>query len=120
MSSDKLKGLETKRNTLDTEIEAIYQERVRLTKREQQLGSERAVVINQIKQLKDRNIDPIVSEHALLRYIERVIGIDMDELRQKILTEEVKNFSRIFGDGTFPAEGFKVVVKDKKVVTIKV
>lgn len=32
--------------------------------------------------------DPRVSDHALLRYMERVMGLDLDAVRDRILTPE--------------------------------
>jgi hypothetical protein len=34
-------------------------------------------------------ITPRVSEHALLRYLERVYGLDVEALRREILTPEI-------------------------------
>lgn len=35
-----------------------------------------------------RQNDPRVSDHALLRYLERVMGLDLDRVRDRILTPE--------------------------------
>lgn len=60
-----------------------------------------------------------MSEHALLRYIERVYGIDMDELRALILSDTLVRCADTLGDGRFPvAPGIKGVVKNRVVVTI--
>ena len=51
---------------------------------------------NSLKSLEQKitnlqNSDLIVSEHAIIRYIERVIGINIEEIVEKIATEKMKN-----------------------------
>lgn len=62
----------------------------------------------------------IVSEHAIIRYIERVLGISIDEISQKILGNEIEKQIETLGNGTYPINDneFKIVVKDNVVVTI--
>lgn len=61
-----------------------------------------------------------VSEHALLRYLERVKGINIAELEKEILSESVvKLVEQLGGSGTYPNEGFSVVIKNFNVVTVE-
>ncbi len=62
----------------------------------------------------------VVSEHALLRYLERVKGINMEEIRQEILQPEVVQAIQHFRGGLIPANGFRLRVRDKTVTTIMV
>lgn len=39
----------------------------------------------------DNGNSPIITEHAYLRYIERVMGIDLDEVHEKILKMDKKD-----------------------------
>ncbi len=62
-----------------------------------------------------------VSEHAILRYIERVSGIRIEEIEQKILSESlIKLVEKLdYNNGTYPMnEDFSVIIKDLTVVTI--
>ena len=60
-----------------------------------------------------------VSEHAMLRYIERVLGIDLKEIERRILTDEVKEQYKIVGNGRFPInDEFRALIRDNVVVTI--
>lgn len=65
---------------------------------------------------------PVVSEHAILRYLERVENLDVERVRAEILNESVMKFVNQFGgNGTFPHEkGFQIVMKNNMVVTIKI
>lgn len=60
-----------------------------------------------------------VTDHAVIRYIERVMGIDVGRIRDKISGGEVARCAKTIGDGRYPVEkGVKAVVKGGKVVTI--
>ena len=65
---------------------------------------------------------PRVSEHALVRYLERVYGLDLDAVRREILPEAEADAVARLGDGQFPVENragtFYVIVRDSCVVTV--
>lgn len=108
----KFKELDAKRNIIIKEIESKQQEAANLKK-------EMGQIKNQIDNLKSKasgNI--IVSEHSLLRYIERVLGIDLKEIEYKILSDEDKQIVSALGNCTYPKDGFKLKIKDGTVVTI--
>lgn len=84
---------------------------VQLKKRVENINTE-------IKSLSESEV--VVSEHALLRYFERVMGYNLDEIKDKILNDEIREQMELLGkNGTFPNnEGFKLKVKKGVVVTI--
>jgi len=61
----------------------------------------------------------IVTEHALLRYLQRVLDLDMnavvDSIANKELFELVKENG---GSGTFHDKGYELRISDYKIVTI--
>jgi hypothetical protein len=61
-----------------------------------------------------------VSDHAMVRFLERVYKMNMEQLQTEILTPQVLDFFKRLGDGTYPiADGaIRVVIKDGVVVTI--
>ena len=67
-----------------------------------------------------QNSDLIVSEHAIIRYIERVIGINIEEIVEKIATEKIKKMAECCGSGLYPSENgdFKLKINNNVVVTI--
>ena len=113
-----VKELHTKRRALQSEIAEV--------KRELDLKhKDNAVRKNTLQRIQERinqlenPVEPTISEHALLRYCERVMGINMDEVKQKILNDRVKTFiTQLGGSGQFPAGGFHVVMKNNVVTTI--
>lgn len=65
------------------------------------------------------NQDPVVSEHALLRFIERIYGVDLDEVRNKILTPTTIKALKVMGSGSFPLEaGGRAVVRGNTIISI--
>lgn len=58
--------------------------------------------------------DLVVSDHAIVRYIERIGGMSM-----KAMQDKVKDGSGALPDGAHNMEGHVIVVKDNVVVTVK-
>lgn len=97
-----------------------------LIKRERQLINERLSVAErnlknteeELKKLKTGN-KIIVSEHAVLRYLERTMELDLKAVENEILTEETVKQYRMLGNGKYPvSNGCKAVIKDNVVLTI--
>lgn len=97
-----------------------------LIKRERQLINERLSVAErnlwnteeELKKLKTGN-KIIVSEHAVLRYLERTMELDLKAVENKILSEEVVSQYKTLGNGKYPvSNGCKAVIKDNVVLTI--
>lgn len=60
----------------------------------------------------------IISEHAILRYLERVYKLDITKLYKEIVTPKVQEQIKEFGNGTYSVEAFSIKVVDNVVVTI--
>lgn len=60
-----------------------------------------------------------VSEHAILRYLERVKGLNIEAIEKQIVTDSVKDLvAKLGGNGKFPNNECSLVIKDYTVVTI--
>lgn len=70
-----------------------------------------------IKEIKDDS-ELVISNHALVRYFERVLQIDIEEIKNKILSEQVLDLHKKLGNGKFPNEGFHVVIVNNVVKTV--
>jgi len=80
-------------------------------------SAEYCAVCKSIDELKV--VDPIVTEHAILRYLERTMDLDMDEIKNKILSESTVEQIKILGNGKYPiGGGRKVVVKDMTAISV--
>lgn len=60
-----------------------------------------------------------VSDHALIRYMERVYDLDFEKVREEMLPIEVQIAALTCGDGRYPiGDNFIAVIKANTVVTI--
>ena len=115
----KLKGLKSQLSQINGELEAAQIE-VANKQREYSLKFEHAKKIKQQIELLESDREISVSEHAIIRYLERVKGVDIEILKNEILTDQIKNLiETLGGNGTYPSDkGFKALVKDFTITTI--
>ena len=58
-----------------------------------------------------------ISDHAIVRYLDRALGIDLDELKLEICPDP--KLVRELGDGDYPIQkGCKARVYNGKIVTV--
>lgn len=63
----------------------------------------------------------IVSEHALLRYFERVLGYDLAKISEGLLTDAVRStMAAGISEGKIPSVGCRLIVKENVVVSLEV
>lgn len=61
----------------------------------------------------------IVLDHAIVRYYERVVGLNIREVEKEILTDQLREQHRKLGDGVYPiGNKFRVVIKHNEIVTV--
>ena len=72
----------------------------------------------ELQSIKERAKDLILSEHAILRYLERVYKLDTNKLYEEIVTQELKhNYARL-GNGSYSVQDCMVKIVDNVIVTI--
>lgn len=84
-----------------------------------ELGNQRTRLNNFTQELERRTRPapvPRVSDHALLRYIERVKGVDLDAMRAGILTPEITAAIQV-GATRVKIEGVTFVIEGNVIVT---
>jgi len=75
--------------------------------------------INQdIDRIKGHGDKLVVSEHAILRYFERVMKFDIEEVKKKILPDEQESQIKVLGSGTFVTDTHRLKVRNGVVITI--
>lgn len=114
----RLKELQTRRDKASEALKSLKQEHSSLSseisKKEKLLNS-----INQeIAELSTNQI--IISEHAILRYLERVLGVDIELVKKEILTSDLEKKIEVLGNGTYPIQDglFKAKVRNGTIITI--
>ena len=66
-----------------------------------------------------------ITEHALLRYFERVLGFNIEDIKKKITPETTIQQVKELGDGEYPIKDlysidnpFSIIVKNNNVITV--
>lgn len=114
-----LKGLQTTREKLSGEITVARKEQDRLQKRVNELRRDLTATEKKIQTLTERNAKVVISEHALLRYFERVLGFDIESIKQTLLPEQVEQQVKVLGGGVYPVDNkFKVRIRGNTVLTV--
>jgi hypothetical protein len=93
----------------------------RLHELECQISAERQTVKeleNDIKGLKSSDRPITISEHAILRYLERVKGVDLEAIKLEILPDILRNQFDKMGDGCYPASTHRLQIRERVVVTV--
>jgi hypothetical protein len=89
----------------------------RLNNERNTLMQSRNSILREIERRTETPEEPAISDHALLRYIERVIGIDLDELRRQIMTPTLESAIRM-GAKSLVDNGVTYRIQNGKVITL--
>lgn len=116
-SQTELKSLETQLTRSEAELRAARTQQNEVNQSVNMLGQRIAALKAKINQAKSTDI--IVSEHAILRYLERVTGIPIEEVKAAILPDGIKKLAMTAGSGKYPVGTHKIVVRGNTVVTIE-
>jgi hypothetical protein len=114
-----LKQLTVRLTKAETEHAASVADVKTAQKREAELRRTKERLRQEVEDCKAGRGDPVVTEHAMLRYFERVLGYDLEEIRGMILNDQARAYIEQFGTGKIPCGGFRIVVQDRVVVTVE-
>lgn len=118
MSAHELKALQVRRDKLAAALHIADREVDAAESRRDLIRDDLRSMEAQIAALTLPKRDPVVSEHALLRYVERVLGVDLSAIKDRILTDQNKKAIDFAGSCRIKAEGVELVVKDRVVVSV--
>ena len=118
--AQELKQLQSRLAIADAEYDNAKEVTKNSQKSESEALKKKNSILKKIEELKNQTIEPILSEHAVLRYIERVYGLDLEKIKEEMLPTATKNIIMKMGSGKYPSFNCKLVVKDKTIVTIEI
>ena len=124
MSTDhvELKALTSRREQADRRLKALQEESTALNQKITAEHREISGIDAKISQLqakaKNQTKSVLITEHAILRYLERVKGLDLDQVKKEMVPELVIAKIRALGNGEYPVGTHSVKVKDNTVITI--
>lgn len=123
MNTHTLKQFQTQLKKLESELESVQLE-MKVKQKEFELKRK---VINDLKtrieQMKIKS-DVIISEHALLRYFERVLGYNLEDIKSNLISSKTRDLILMLGNnGEYPNEDsygnkFKIILKNNVITTI--
>lgn len=114
----KIKQLQSQMNAMVADLEVL---KIEIGNKQRECVSKQKA-IQKLKETidsfsKDNTVK--ISEHAILRYMERVKGLNISDIEKEILTEEVLTLiDKLGGSGKYPVNGFQIVMKDFTVTTV--
>lgn len=118
-TSQELKGLQTQLSKSKADLDVLLLELEHVRVRVDAATKHRNDLERRILTLQQDAADPIVTEHAMLRWLERVEGINLDELKGKILDKATIDAIKFAKTGKVSKCGHKIVFKNNVVVTVE-
>lgn len=118
MNRLELKSLETQLKKAEIEHEALKDQQRELSKKISLSSDKVTGLMQRIAAFKAVG-DLVVSEHAILRYLERMGIVDVGDLEKRIATEDIKKQVELLGDGKYPLGSLRAVVRNNTVVTVE-
>lgn len=111
--NSQLSTLEGNRKALNIQCAQIQQN---LSENKKQIAKiKKAIDDLKIKESQELTI----TEHALLRYCERILGINIEDIKKEILTPELNKLVDTLGTtGTYSYKKYQLKIVDKCIITI--
>lgn len=117
-NKEKLKQLNSLKRKCEAEVNVLKIDSDNIKNEIKQKKKYLAEINKQIKEINSKS-DLIISEHAIIRYLERVLNIDINKLESELIPDKVKKQIAILGNGTYPiGDSHKIVVKDNTIITV--
>lgn len=116
MNSSQLKGLQTKIDTLTIKSNNLKQQQSQISKELADTNETLSKLKHQVELLTK---DFVVSEHAILRYLQKTLDLDLDAISKAILAiPNLETTYATLGNAKYKhPSGLTLVIKDKVVIT---
>lgn len=112
-----LKAMKTQVAKLLAEADELTTKATELTMKASDMRAEAKKLQAKIDNAGQKEI--VVSEHAMLRFLERAMGVDLDELSRRVLDDDTRALIDELGDGKYPIdEGLRAIVRNRVVVSV--
>jgi len=119
-AQERIKQLNSRLQKMNAELETLEEEKKEAQRNYDRRKEQRNQLYQELENLKKHEeAEPTVSEHAILRYMERAMGYDLDQLRENILEGRREEIDFIGSGEIRTSEGYALVIRNKNVVTVK-
>lgn len=115
--SQQLKQLQSRKAKLEVSVADLKKQLVEAQGLHDKALNQLKSVLAEIDSLAVREV--VVTEHAVLRYIERAMGVDIDHIKDQILTSETRRLIENLGNGKYPiGNKLRVIVKNNTIISV--
>lgn len=118
MSHAQIKSLEVRKNDIENDIKLLKGQREEINKRIEKEESQLKNIKNQLETIRKRDGGIVITEHAILRYLERVKGINLETAKEEILSPKAREIALTLNNGKIPSGNHKVILKNNRVVSV--
>ncbi|MDQ7067972.1 MAG: hypothetical protein Q9M40_08360 [Sulfurimonas sp.] len=108
LNGAKIKNLQVLIKKKELEKESIEKEFNTLQSKRDRCNNQLKKYQEEISKLKDSIDTVVISEHAIIRYLQRVYELDLEKIEKEILTPELQLKIVEFGNGTYEYDGFRI------------
>lgn len=116
MDAQRLKHLQVRKGQLHQELDDLTKS---LRDVQDQIQKRTGTLREIEKCIEDSMHKPVISEHATLRYVERILKVDLKKVEEDILSEENKKVIDQVSSCKIPFKNdYLLIVKNKTVITI--
>lgn len=120
-----IKQLQSQLSKLQGDLDAM---RIEISNKQKEFNSKKKISDDLIRRINklEKPTEVTISEHALLRYFERVLKFDLEEIKKLIVTEKVTKLIDELGEsGSYPTgkldkdgNEYRITLKNNVVVTV--
>lgn len=110
---EKIEGLDARIEALKADAKPLREQVSNIDRTIGKLNAERAELSNRLMDLKQK---PRVSDHAVVRYLERKYGFTFEDVREELLTDAVRQAMDMGAEGV-RMNGGVLKLKGRTVVT---
>ena len=82
------------------------------------LSDQKNKLTTTLELLKKKANRQVVTDHAVVQFIDRVLGIDVQEIRNKIIGKDAKKIRNMEEDGSIDRDNYTLVVSGGVIATI--
>lgn len=112
-----IKRLSKSKLKISRKIEDLFEEKKSIDRKLNDTRDHLRLIEGNIEKLT--KLKPQLSEHAILRYLERIKEINISEVKEEIMTDKIKQQISTIGNGRIPVGDFVLVIRNNVVVTIE-
>lgn len=101
------------RQIINTYEEDIKKKNLELKEKKIELNE----IMTAIKNIENNN-DVVISEHAILRYLERVKGFNLEDIKNEMLDARTRQSLKVVPVNKIKRDGYNLIIKNKVIITV--